>query len=314
MHWQVSAKEEGSRLDKWLAAAERLGSRSRALAAIERGKVLLDGVEQTVADCGRRLRAGETVRLWMDRPGTSKRRPFAPRRVSDLDVIYEDDALLVIAKPAGLLAVSLQRKSYETSLYDKVADHLRSQGKRRPLVVHRIDRDTSGLVVFAKTPAAQTSLQEQFEKRQPERIYWAVVYGSPAPDSETWRDLLVWDRDHLVQKPARARDARAKEAVSHYRVLEKYQGASLIEVRLVTGKRNQIRIQAGLRGHPLVGEQMYVFEPAPRRQIDFARQALHAYRLSFRHPTTNKWLSFEAPLPEDFSSLLDRLRSSVRGR
>jgi 23S rRNA pseudouridine1911/1915/1917 synthase len=312
--WQVSEQEEGWRLDKWLAAAERLGSRSRALAAIERGKVLLDGDEQTSGDAGRRLRAGETIRLWMDRPGTSKRRPITGRRASGLDIIYEDDALLVIAKPAGLLTVALGVQPHEPSLADKVAQHLRSQGKRRPLTVHRIDRDTSGLVVFAKTPQAQTRLKAQFERREPERIYWAVVYGCPQPGAGSWRDSLVWDRQYLVQKPARGHEARAQEAVSHYRVLEEFEGASLIEVRLVTGKRNQIRMQAGRRGHPLVGERQYLFEPAPRQLIDFPRQALHAYRLGFQHPADGRALSCEAPLPEDFQTLLDRLRAQRRQR
>ena len=307
--WQVSQEEAGWRLDKWLAAAARLGSRSRALAAIERGKVFIDGAEQTVSETGRQLRAGETVRLWMDRPGTAQRRGSTPPRVSELEIIYEDEALLVIAKPAGLLTVPLARQPAEPSLLDKVEQYLRPQGKRRPLVVHRIDRDTSGLVVLAKTPPAQAALKEQFEKQEPERIYWAVVYGCPAPNAGTWRDFLVWDRDYLIQKRARPGYERAKKAISRYRVLEQYQEAALIEVSLVTGKRNQIRIQAALRGHPLVGERMYVRSPAPRPPIDFHRQALHAYRLGFRHPADDRPLSFEASLPDDFQALLGKLRS-----
>lgn len=306
--WQVSEQEEGWRLDKWLAAAERLGSRSRALAAIERGKVLLNDAEQTTSDAGRRLHAGETIRLWMDRPGTSKRRPDTKRRVSGLDIVYEDEALIVIAKPAGLLTVALDGQRQEPSLQDKIKEHWRSQGKRRPLVVHRIDRDTSGLVVFAKTLPAQERLKEQFERREPERVYWAVVYSCPQPSAGTWRDFLVWDQDRLMQKPAQISHEQAKEAISHYRVLEKYQRASLLEVRLVTGKQHQIRVQAGRRGHSLVGERQYVFEPAPRQPIDFPRQALHACRLGFRHPVNDRPLDFEAPLPEDFQSLLSRLR------
>ena len=300
-------------MDKWLAAAERLGSRSRALTAIERGKVLLDDVEQTTSDAGRRLHAGETIRLWMDRPGTSKRRPVTGRRASGLDIVYEDEALIVIAKPAGLLTVALDNKLHEPSLHDQIKQHLRSQGKRRPFVVHRIDRDTSGLVVFAKTPQAQEQIKAQFERREPERIYWAVVYGHPKPDAGTWQDFLVWDQDHLIQRPARASNKLAKEAISHYRLLEKYPLASLLEVRLVTGKQHQIRVQAGRRGHPLVGERQYVFEPAPRQPIDFPRQALHAYRLGFRHPLNDRLLNFEAPLPEDFQSLLSALRIEGEG-
>jgi 23S rRNA pseudouridine1911/1915/1917 synthase len=306
--WQVSEQEDGWRLDKWLAAPERLGSRSRALTALEHGKILLNDAEQTSAEAGRRLRADETIRVWMDRPGTAKRRPITQRRASGLDIVYEDEALIVIAKPAGLLTVALDNKLHEPSLYDQIKQHLRSQGKRRPLVVHRIDRDTSGLVVFAKTSQAQERLKAQFERREPERIYWAIVYGHPKPDQGTWHNFLLWDQDHLIQRPARASDQLAKEAISHYRLLESSQRASLIEVTLVTGKQHQIRVQAGLRGHPLIGERQYVLEPAPRQPIEFPRQALHAYRLGFRHPADDRALNFEAPLPEDFQSLLNALR------
>jgi 23S rRNA pseudouridine1911/1915/1917 synthase len=118
----------------------------------------------------------------------------------------------------------------------------------------------------------------------------------------------VWDRKALLQKRARPTDPRAKEAISDYRVMETLRDASLIEVRLRTGKRNQIRIQAQLRGHTLVGEKRYVFGAEPLRPIAFPRQALHAHRLVFRHPTDGQLLRFEAPLPADFVDLLKRLR------
>jgi RluA family pseudouridine synthase len=244
----------------------------------------------------------------MDRPGTARRHVLTDRRVSGLHLIYEDDSLLVVNKPAGLLTVSLARRPDEASLYDLVAAYLRPRGKLRPLLVHRIDRDTSGLVLFAKTPQAQAKLKDQFAGQVAERIYRAIVYGHPKPDAGTWRDHLVWDRDYLRQRQARSGDPRAKEAVSHYRVLEQYAEAALVEVQLLTGKRNQIRIQAGLRGHQLVGERKYVFEPAPRQMIKFPRQALHAHRLGFHHPTDDRALSFEAPLPEDFVSLINKLK------
>lgn len=308
MRFQVGESEAGGRLDKWLAGAERLGSRARALAALERGKVFLNDAEQSAADGGRRLRAGDQIWLWLDRPGSAKRRFFSERHVAGLHLLYEDDDLLVAVKPAGLLTVPLPARPDEPSLSELIARHLRRQGKRRPLVVHRIDRDTTGLVVFAKTPQAQERLREQFARREPERVYLAVVYGRPRPDSGVWRDFLAWDQGGLQQRPSDERDERAKEAVSRYRVLEQVRGAALIEVRLVTGKRNQIRIQAGLRGHPLVGEKKYIFGAGPGRPIPFARQALHACRLAFRHPSDGRPLSFEAPLPEDLRTLLDALR------
>ena len=243
---------------------------------------------------------------WRDRPGSGGRR--RPARTSDLDIVYEDDALLVLNKPAGLLAVPLERRRSAPSLYDRIERYLRPRGKRRPLVVHRIDRDTSGLVVFAKIAAAQERLREQFKRHEAERVYRAIVYGHPHPPSGAWRDRLVWDRRALVQKETDARDPRGLEAISEYRVLETFRDASLIEVRLVTGKRNQIRIQARLRGHPLVGERRYVAGPERPRPVAFGRQALHAYRLGFRHPVDERALRFEAPLPADLVDLLTKLR------
>jgi 23S rRNA pseudouridine1911/1915/1917 synthase len=119
---------------------------------------------------------------------------------------------------------------------------------------------------------------------------------------------MLWDKGDLIQKETHPRDPRGKDAVSDYRIVERFAAASLIEVRLQTGKRNQIRLQARLRGHTLVGEQRYVYGPASLRPIDFPRQALHAHRLAFRHPVTGELLSFEAALPSDMTDLIARLR------
>ena len=202
----------------------------------------------------------------------------------------------------------LPRKQAEPSVYSFLERYLRAQ-KRRPFVVHRIDRDTSGLVVFAKDPRTQQALKKQFIHRDPERVYLALVYGRPAPDRGTWRDHLVWDRKALIQKRTHPRDPQAAEAVCAYHVVEAFRDTSLLEVRLETGKRNQIRIQARLRGHTLVGERRYVFGPDALRPIAFPRQALHAYRLTFRHPVDGREMRFEAPLPVDFSRLVARLRA-----
>ncbi len=151
-------------------------------------------------------------------------------------------------------------------------------------------------------------LKEQFKRREPERAYLTIVYGQPEPDAGTWRDFLVWDEQALIQKETHPRDPRATEAVTHYRVLEPLRGASLLEVRLHTGRRNQVRIQARLRGHTLVGERRYVFGPDQLRPIPFGRHALHAYRLVFRHPEDGRRIELEAPPPADFSELISRLR------
>src|SRR5258708_24714899 len=158
--WIVGPDEAGVRLDKYLAAAGRLGAGAKALAGLERGKVFLNGDEAGVANAATRLAAGQIVRVWMDRPGSSRaRRSIA--QIGQLVIIYEDEALLVVDKPAGLLSVPLERKSDAPSVYQQIENHFRPFGKRRPFVVHRIDQDTSGLVVFAKDARAQSRLQSQ---------------------------------------------------------------------------------------------------------------------------------------------------------
>ena len=307
--WTVDANDAGLRLDKFLAAPDRAGSRPRAAAALERGKVFVNDREMTLADAAARVAVGDLVRLWTDRPGTAKRRSSLGVE-SNLPVVYEDEALIVLNKPAGLLAVPLplQRRHDEPSVFEDLKIYLGRRGRRRPFVVHRIDRDTSGLVLFAKAEGAQLVLKEQFKRRTPERVYHAVVYGVPSPVSGTWHDHLVWDVKALIQKETSPRDPRGKEAISRYRVLEPLAGASLIEVSLVTGKRNQIRIQARLRGHTLVGEVRYIYGPDQLRPIAFPRQALHAHRLTFRHPADGREMAFEVPLPDDMAALVARLR------
>ena len=308
--WRVTANEAGLRLDKFLADPARLGSRSRAMSALERGKVYVDGAEAAVSDAARRLDAGNVVRLWIDRPGSARRRPRGGI-VNDLDVIHEDERLIAVNKPAGLLSVPLERKYDVPSVYDQIEQRFRPHGKRRPLVVHRIDQDTSGLVLFAKDAEAQRDLKDQFKRREPARVYWAVVYGAPDPAEGTWRDFLVWDEKALIQKSTHPHDPRGNEAISRYRVLERFASAALVEISLRTGRRNQIRIQARLRGHTLVGEERYVYGPDTLRPIPFGRQALHAYRLTLRHPADGAVLDLVAPPPADFVDLLSRLR---RGR
>ena len=224
-----------------------------------------------------------------------------------LNIVYEDGALLVVNKKAGVLAVPLARRRNAASVYEQVKQYLRPR-KRQPFVVHRIDRDSSGLVVFAKDPRTQQQLKAQFERREPERLYWAVVYGRPNPPTGMWRDRLAWDPTALKQRKARARDSRGHEAVCEYRLLEELGPASLIEVRLITGKRNQIRIQAQLHGHSLVGEQQYASGAGEPGRVSFPRQALHACRLTLRHPASRRPLRFEAPLPDDLADLVAGLR------
>ena len=312
--WIVDAVDAGMRLDKWLASRTDRGSRRRATEWLARGKVFVNGEPVDSESAGRTVAAGQRIGLWPDRPGSSKPADRSVTRLRHLlRIVHEDDAILVVDKPAGLLVEPLPgRGGEEPTLVDLLADHYRHVPRARWHVVHRIDRDTSGLVLLARTPAARESLKRQFARRTPLRIYLAVLLGRPSPPGGTWRDTLAWDSSSLRQRRAHGRDARGKAAEAHYRVLQQFADAALVEVSLVTGKRNQIRVQAALRGHPLLGERQYRFsagaEPAGLPRI--ARQALHAQTLGIVHPDTGEPFSCSAPLPEDFARLL----ASLSGR
>ena len=313
-HWIVTSEQHGLRLDRFLAAPDRLGSRRRVLEALDRGQVFRNDVEASARDAGSPLTSGDVVRVWIDRPGSGKRKGGFEAR--GLHILYEDETLLVVNKPAGLLTVPLGQ-GRARSAYSLLADHLGPRGRHTPFVVHRIDRDTSGIVVFAKTAATQRAIKDQFARRQPERVYQAIVHGTPRPARGRWRDYLAWDEDAVRQTVTDAKDPKGVEAISDYQVLETFGDASLVEVRLHTGKRNQIRIQAAQRGHALVGERQYA-GPSKRTGPTHGgpthpRQALHAYRLSFAHPIDGRRLTFEAPLPPDLDELLRRLRSARPG-
>ena len=310
--WVVAADAAGMRLDLWLARHAGAGSRSRAAAWLERGKVFLDGQAAGPGDAARRLTPGLRVGVWMDRPGSAR---AADREARDrrhlLRIVAEDAAFLVADKPAGLIVEPLPgRGGEEVTLLDLLRQHLRHEPRAELHVVHRIDRDTSGLVVFARTAEARDALKGQFERRTPDRIYLAVVEGTVTPPRGAWQDQLAWDASRLRQRKAHATDARGKDAVAEYEVIEQFEAAALVRVSLVTGKRNQIRVQAGLRGHPVLGERQYRFGSPPPSpglpRID--RQALHAWRLGFRHPATGRPVSLTAEPPDDFRRVLAALR------
>jgi 23S rRNA pseudouridine1911/1915/1917 synthase len=219
--------------------------------------------------------------------------------------VFEDTQLLVADKDPGILTVPLpERRS--PNLKELLDDYLASQ-KREALPVHRIDRYTSGLVVFAKNRKAWENLVAQFRARSPERVYLALVRGQVVQDAGTLRHLLELTTDGFRQKVARQ---GGTEAVTHFRVLERFPGATLLEVRLESGLKNQIRVQFRAYGHPLVGDRHYA--PQEASEVALKRQALHAWKLSFLHPYTRKVLSFEVPPASDLQHLLNGLRAAAK--
>ncbi len=224
----------------------------------------------------------------------SRKKPF--------QIVFEDAHLLVADKAAGILTVPIPEK-HSRNLKLLLDEYLRSQ-KREALPVHRIDRYTSGLVVFAKTRRAREALVAQFRARSPERVYWAFVRGDIGSDAGTLRNRLELTTDGFRQRIV---SRGGTEAVSHFQVLERFGEVTLVEVRLETGLKNQIRVQLRAFGHPLVGDRHYAAEEAAEKFLN--RQALHAKSLAFVHPGTSKRVAFEAPLAGDMERLLARLRS-----
>ena len=231
-----------------------------------------------------------------------------PRFSRELLVLYEDDAVLAVNKPAGLLAVPV-KASDSASAFSLVSAELKRK-RQRAFVVHRIDRFTSGVLLFAKTQPDRDALVRQFLGHTPVRQYFAVVRGHLAVKDGTL--VHYFRRDGMFQRLAGERDPRAARAELRYSVERPLRGASLVRVRLVTGLQNQIRVQFSAIGHPVVGDRKYCREEALERRID--RVALHAGHLEFIHPRSGNVVSVDCELPADFQSLVQALSPSTRAR
>ena len=210
-------------------------------------------------------------------------------------VLHEDDAVIVLLKPHGLLTVATERER-ENTLQAGLNRYLAGGGRERIHVVHRLDRETSGVLVFAKTFPAREALKEQFAEHSADRLYVAIVEGTMAPPEGTFRSNLLEGRDLRMRSVAAHADA--KLAVTHYRTVEVKEPYSMLEVTLETGRKNQIRAHLSEAGHPVVGDQFY---GATTNPLD--RLGLHAKLLGFTHPTTGKRLTFTAPVPHVFRDL-----------
>ena len=220
--------------------------------------------------------------------------PPPPPFPAPLRLVHEDDHLVVIDKPPGLLTIADAGERHRTA-YRLLRDWVEAQGGRRIFVVHRLDRETSGLLVFAKSPGAKEALQKQFQFRTPERIYQARVEGVLRDDEGTLTSRLAEDRSLRVRPTWPTRDAeRGREAITRYRVLERFQDSTLLELKLVTGRRGQIRAQLAALGHPIVGDREY-----GSRRDPFKRVCLHATRLGFMHPNGGR-ATFESRAPAVF--------------
>jgi 23S rRNA pseudouridine1911/1915/1917 synthase len=236
-----------------------------------------------------------------------------------LSIVFEDEHLIVVDKPAGLV-VHPAAGNLDGTLVNALLHHCRGQlsgigGVVRPGIVHRIDKDTSGLLVVAKTDTAHEGLARQFADHSIERAYFAIVAGLPIPPAGTISGH-IGRSDHDRKKMAVLHDKnkRGKHAVTHYTTLERFAHAALVECRLETGRTHQVRVHMASIGHALLGDPVYGRAPQPLRpiltQLHFARQALHAAVLGFIHPVTGEALRFESVLPADMAGLLVELRDN----
>jgi 23S rRNA pseudouridine1911/1915/1917 synthase len=291
----------GQRLDQALAALMPEYSRNRIQNWIRARKVLVDGA---FAATKTKIDGGETVVVEIE-PDPSET-PDAPQDIP-LDVVFEDASLLVVNKPVGLVVHPGSGNPHGTLLNALLHRVPHAAELPRAGIVHRLDKDTSGLLVVAKTLEAHTDLVRQLQARTVKREYLALVYGEIERGGTVDAPLA---RDQF-NRTRRAVHHTGKDAVTHFEVVERYPGLTLVRCKLETGRTHQIRVHMQYIGHPLVGEQVYAASRRSHHKIDFPRQALHAERLGLIHPLTHEFMQWECALPEDFATLLATLREQA---
>jgi 23S rRNA pseudouridine1911/1915/1917 synthase len=302
--WVVSSKDARQRLDLYLSKKGLALSRSRIQKLIQEGQITING--QTVKS-GHRVRQGDRVLVNVPPPTPLEIKPEA----IPLEIVYEDDDLLVVNKPAGMV-VHPAPGNVSGTLVHALLHHCRNLsgigGKERPGLVHRLDKDTSGLLVVAKTEKAHRSLAAQFKAHSVARRYLALVYGIPKSRQGTI-DLAI-GRDIKERKIISPRTTRPRPAVTQYEVLERLGEFSLLSVRPKTGRTHQIRVHLSHLGHPIMGDKVYGSGriQAFNKSLEVYRQMLHAQLLGFDHPQTGKHLEFVAPLPPDMERILTLLK------
>ncbi len=321
--WTVSEEEAGARLDLWLAGKMSV-SRAEVQRLLESGAALVEGLRQKA---NYRARYGERVTVERIAPQTARALP----EVIPLTVVYEDSDVLVIDKPRGMVVhpgAGTESGTLVNAILAYADDLSGIGGELRPGIVHRLDKDTSGLLMIAKNDAAHQSLQKQIQEKTAERVYRAILWG--VPDFERAQiDAPIGRHPGDRKKMAVITDRRqtARTAVTELTVLERLQNFSFAEARLQTGRTHQIRVHCAYIGHPVVGDPVYGglrkvqsqgVPAVARERIDRAisalnGQALHAYRLSFNHPRTGTRMEFTAPIPAVMLNLLEAIRGNTEG-
>ena len=305
LEFTAAPADAGQRLDRWLAGQAGAPSRSALQGLMEAGYVRRNGAPANKKD---KLAAGDRITLILPDPQPIEAQP----QNIPLDIVYEDDHLLVVNKPKGMV-VHPAPGNPDGTLVNALLYHCRGQlsgvgGAIRPGIVHRIDKDTSGLLVVAKDDLTHQGLSEQMAVHAIHRVYHAVVYGNIRQDAGTIEAPI--GRDPRDRKRMAVTPGQGKRACTHWQVLERFGRFTLLACRLETGRTHQIRVHMAHTGHPLAGDPVY----GPRSVIrELQGQCLHAKELGFRHPVTGQEMRFDSPLPAYFTTFLERLRKEHRG-
>lgn len=295
---KVEGEKSGIRLDVFLSSLPPVGSRSRAATLIDQGRVTVDGKERPRSY---RLKPGQVVRLDL---AQSAYEPGSALVAEDIPVtvVYEDEWLMVVDKPAGLVVHPARGHSSGTLVNALLGRGLAGGEPLRPGIVHRLDKDTSGLMLVTKDESVHRHLSNLIRERVVKRVYLALVHGVP-PSSGTIEAPIgrhVRDRTRMT-----IGGVAPRPAVTHFRVLEQIGEFALVEARLETGRTHQIRVHFNAIGHSVCGDPVY----ARRDPLGIGRQFLHSYVLAFTHPVTGEDLEFRSELPSDLQAVLSRLRS-----
>lgn len=295
--YELTAEESGQRLDKYLAGEMTDLSRSRIKELVQAGEVLVNGKKSKVSY---KVQKGDLIQVTV--------LPLEPLKLEaeniPLDIVYEDEDIIVVNKPQGMVvhpAVGHPSHTLVNALLYHTRDLADSPEGFRPGIVHRIDKDTSGLLMVAKNAAARESLEKQLAAKSNKRQYLAIVHGNFVEEEGTIDAPIGRNPKDRKQM---AVVEKGKSAVTHFKVLEQYQGYSLVECQLETGRTHQIRVHMAYIGHPLAGDPLY----GPRKTLPGHGQFLHAKTLGFEQPSTGEWLEFSVQPPEIFQQTVADLR------
>lgn len=305
---------ETERLDSFISRSVPEITRSAALRLIETGNATVNGQKQKPA---LKLKGGECISIIVPPPTAAEPQP----EDIPLEILYEDSEVVVVNKGAGMV-VHPGAGNPEGTLVNALLAHCKDLsgigGELRPGIVHRIDKDTSGTLVVAKSDRAHNALADQFKEHTIKRVYLALVYGSPREDKG--RIEAIIGRHPTERKKMSSRARHGKEAVTHWKVLARYPGVTLMRLRLETGRTHQIRVHLSEAGHPLLADELYgggsrisgLKDPVLKQLIRaMGRQALHAKTLGFLHPITKEYLEFDTELPADMAGIVEYLESKL---